>query len=490
LRLSVTRRKGGLNLAHQILVDAQVTVPFRNRPDGLASRLDGLTALRDTICEKALAAIESKYRAELSYRCSKATTLFDCSFAFTKEGLRAYGKALRGELCFEAGRHVRLHKGVLSHEIRRLSTVELHLPFMSRGEWKSGLDSLAGAEIQGEEEGRLLAYTVPEAQRIARKNSYQSVLALSRTLAAPTVHANPNFTLAYTDRRKLRGVQLRTALMPMLEAYGFDGEIGQWLATVPKAQSEVETTLTLSVPGQAAAAWLRGPGERDADFAGTYARMSVAVQRAMRNWLPFVYFSDLNRYDRTTMAYPLLVYQCSRPFPGKGRTEFTYDVMDRHSTARARRKLSPAVTRELERVEQLLVDAGKTDTAQLYAPKRAPKVLTAVENNPRMLDSLLYADSVFVEQLIQLGIHAGKLAHGEQTAMNLALFVRSLVKTFHGRLKRLYGRQEYLSFGSLLLVEATSALGAALGCDAPLRAVLTIAADDVKHTFVNSSYQQ
>jgi hypothetical protein len=165
-------------------------------------------------------------------------------------------------------------------------------------------------------------------------------------------------------------------------------------------------------------------------------------------------------------------------------------VMNKESTALSHLVPISALARELAIVQRLLIDCGKANTARFYAPKQAPKVLQTVRRNPRLMDALLYADAVFVNQLIQLGVHGrrfGKEAQSdpEQAVRKLARFAEDLVKTFHGRLKRLYGGQAFLSFGSLLLVEATNALSADLRPEAPIQAVLTITAGNVKQTFVN-----
>jgi hypothetical protein len=466
-----------------------------------------LNALADSIYKKALAALDSKYRAALSYQYAstpESTALLDCSFDFTGAGIAAYRRALGGEFLFQDGTDVHIHQGVLTNGIQEQGTIELHLPFMKYREWTSRLAALSKAELTGDEQGRVLAYTVDASQQVAAANTYQSVLALSGSLlrrvptasqpaaASSSQPDTAGFTLAFTDRRTLRPVQLTAALLPVLQAYGFDGQAGQCLASLAKqAPKEVATSLTLSIPGELAAAWLQSPLERELSFPATYARVSVAVQQAMRKWLPFVYFSDPSRYETPASAYPLLVYQCSRPFPGQGRTEFTYDVMDRESTAQARRVPLTIMAPQLTRVRQVLTDAGKAGLAKYYDPKRASAVISAVERDPRMMDSLLCADALFVDQLIRMGVHGRQFGDHAQSdpagaVGNLMRFATALVKTFHVRLRRLYGGQEFLSFGSLLLIEATNALSAASGTAPTIRGVLTITAGNTTQTLTSN----
>jgi hypothetical protein len=56
-------------------------------------------------------------------------------------------------------------------------------------------------------------------------------------------------------------------------------------------------------------------------------------------------------------------------------------------------------------------------------------------------------------------------------------------------LRRLYGGQDFVAFGSLLLVEATRALGAALDGGAAISATLRLASGDREQTFVNTAYR-
>jgi len=82
------------------------------------------------------------------------------------------------------------------------------------------------------------------------------------------------------------------------------------------------------------ASWLRAPDERSGGFFPAFARISVALQEALRERVPAAYFENLENYRDTKKAYPMLVYRASRPFRARTRTELTYDVLNPATLAR------------------------------------------------------------------------------------------------------------------------------------------------------------
>src|SRR5579871_2596988 len=70
------------------------------------------------------------------------------------------------------------------------------------------------------------------------------------------------------------------------------------------------------------------PAERDPRYFRTWQRVSLALQKSLRQWIPELYFRDLERFQERSEAYQLIVYGACRPFYGRPRTEFTYDIAD------------------------------------------------------------------------------------------------------------------------------------------------------------------
>jgi len=301
------------------------------------------------------------------------------------------------------------------------------------------------------------------------------------------------FTLGYTDRRNLS--HWPENLDVVLRAYGLAGEAKTWLEAHRAALGDdFEVSLSLSVPGELARVWLEAPGQRDPEFFAAYSAVSVAVQRALRRWLPYAYFSDPIRYDDPLAAWPLLVYEAMPPFPGRAKYEFTHDIMDLGAASLIRRPTLRELAARLARLRPFLIALGKNKTARFFAPDEAPSILATVARQPRRLNALLSAETFFVEALVDLGLHGHAFTesaarHPAQAAKDLTRFADQFTTAFHRRLRRLYAGQDFFPLGTLLLIEATRALAAARGREAPLSAILRLTVGGVEQTFVNAGHR-
>lgn len=203
------------------------------------------------------------------------------------------------------------------------------------------------------------------------------------------------------------------------------------------------------------ARWLSLPAERSAAFLPTFARISVALQAALREHVPAVYFHDLARFRDWKSAYPMLVYQASRPFRGRVRTELTYDVLNPRLMAilfrRARTNMIPL----LERVEPELRAGGFEEVADYYSLKCAPGIIESVQRlsaSRRCLYRLVRSESALVDALVDLS-GLGNVP-GKQQAKRLAAFR----KKWQFQLRRLYPGVDFSAIAPALLESATQAL--------------------------------
>jgi len=299
------------------------------------------------------------------------------------------------------------------------------------------------------------------------------------------------FTLGYTDCRRLS--HWPENLDVVLRAYDLAGEVRTWLEAHRAALADdFEVSLSLSLAGELMWVWLDAPGQRDPDFFAAYSAVSVALQRALRRWLPYAYFSDSNRYDVPLAAWPLLVYAAMPPFPGRAKYEFTYDIMDLGAASLIRRSTLRELTARLTRLRPFLIALGKHKTARFFAPDEAPAILATVARQPRRLNALLSAETFFVEALVDLGLRGHAFTESaarnrDQALRDLTRFTGQFVTAFQRRLRRLYAGQGFFSFGPLLLIEATRALATARGREAPLSALLRLTAGELEKSFVNAA---
>jgi len=467
----------------------------------LGERLRDAIALRDRIHASAREALSTKHSAELGCRIARVSAegvLLDCSFRFTEQGLALYRQCLKGELSgvlTGVSTHVRLRACELRHTVRKETAIELHLPFLERKWWNKRLELFAGmrAEVCGE--GRVLVYTAEAKHSVEAHNAYQSALMLAGTLSAGGAGQTEAFTLTYSDRRILPALEAPVVLPPVLTCYGFGADATECLSGLASIAREIEVELAFKIPGALVSAWLNAPRERSVAFYEAFLRVSCAAQRAMRLWLPYVYFSDIDRYDDLEAAWPLLVYQASRPYSRRVRSEFTYDAMNPRSVSLALGHAAHGLPGVLETVQARLLAAGKRRTAGFYRPSQAKKIIASVSRGPRRFKNLLAADAHLVGDLVSLANRGRKLRQDMRSepavaTKKISRFLGAFVKSFHIRLRRLYGGREILAFGSLLFVEATQALSASFGREAPIEGLLRIRVpgEEGERIFVNNGY--
>jgi hypothetical protein len=150
-------------------------------------------------------------------------------------------------------------------------------------------------------------------------------------------------------------------------------------------------------------AWTAAPHERHPGYFRTWQAVSLAVQKALRCWIPEIYFRDSARYEDRDAAFPLLVYVASRPCRGRPRTEFAYDVADGKVLPLALNQVGASLQSVMETVERGLHNCGRPALARRYAPRWHQDVLRAVQRKPRPLLSLLGDEAAVVNALVGLG---------------------------------------------------------------------------------------
>ncbi len=433
------------------------------------------TPLADAIYEQLFRALEHQCAAELSRLTARGAAIVDRSFDFTAQGLAAFRSALEGQAVRES----------LARLLGNDRTIEVHLPTLSRTEWPDRWSRLANAEVVAEQDGRIFVHAKPGHE--AAKNACQTAIALAAPLLYPQA---TGFHIGFTDSQSSTAARLAHSLPHVLRPYDFGPEPLQWLATAPAG--EVVASVSLSVPGSLAGAWLRAPGERDPLFFDVYSKVSVAVQRALRRWLPYVYFSDLSRFENPALAYSLLFYRSTYPCSGKPRSDFAYGLVTEARPGVARPWAARPLASAMGRAERLLIAGGRRDLARCYRPWDAREVLAGILLRPRFINELLTNDEFFIERMVGLGLAGRGLSSRSgvsplRRAKDLSIVIEEFSAAVNRKLRRAYGGQQAVSLGSLLMVEATRALAVALGGDAAISATLRFQAQGCEQTFTNRS---
>ena len=177
------------------------------------------------------------------------------------------------------------------------------------------------------------------------------------------------------------------------------GDVIRAIPATPMAELRDRAALMVALDP----AWRSAPAERDPRYFQTWQQTSLALQRAMRKWIPVIYFRDAARYEDRERSYPLIVYQASRLCFGRARTEFTYDVADPETLPTALRMIGQAMQKVLAAVETGLRDSGRPELARRYAPVWREDILNAVKKRPKRLLELLGDEAALINAVIDLG---------------------------------------------------------------------------------------
>jgi len=149
--------------------------------------------------------------------------------------------------------------------------------------------------------------------------------------------------------------------------------------------------------------WNTAPSERDPHYFRTWQRTSVALQKALRQWIPELYFRDASRFEDRRTAYQVIVYAACRPCYGQPRTEFTFDMADPAALTAALRSIGHMTRLALAPIEQRLRAEGRADLARRYMPVWHQDIILEVKKQPKLLIRLLASEAKIVDAIIDLG---------------------------------------------------------------------------------------
>lgn len=149
--------------------------------------------------------------------------------------------------------------------------------------------------------------------------------------------------------------------------------------------------------------WNTVPAERDPHYFRAWQRTSVALQKALRQWIPELYFRGTSRFEDRHTAYQVIVYAACRPCYGQPRTEFTFDMADPAALTAALRSIGHLTRLALAPIEQRLRADGRPDLARRYMPVWHQDIIREVKKQPKLLIRLLASEAKIVDAVIDLG---------------------------------------------------------------------------------------
>jgi hypothetical protein len=479
-----------------------------------------LFSKQEEFYRQAKEALTRKYEFEFigKYQKSTASTaLVDVEFDFKPDGASSDNALLTGLLQGALGgnldailvnRHdgVRLNQGVLTHEIKRSSHVEVTLPY-----FHSELDhinrSLASARAVDADGERLLVYDLDAEDVVTRRNVRDSRLSLGAQITAGGVRVHraageaDGFRYSYTFRQAVRDMKrahLQYQLKSYVESY-FAGQFGgerqpfdTWVGDLDTAIEEAEhngkdnfghtlIALEVSVPGAAVAAWQSAPAEKKAR---AYMDMSRALQAKLRQLIPFSHFQNPERYRDLAPSYALLVYSSlpvSTNIKQEGGalalnrdTDVYWDwVSDelREKVVRDPRTVAALGAKAAAVQSMLAALGGFGSVAGHYAPGEVSDMLHVVLNTAAgkaLLKSLLAVEVEVIKGARDAGLALAKFLSGAKSKPTeavkaLAEFGEKLTDTFNNKIDSVYQGEALRPLGTMAFLEAARALNPAAG---------------------------
>jgi hypothetical protein len=267
-------------------------------------------------------------------------------------------------------------------------------------------------------------------------------------------------------------------------------------------------SLEVSLPGSAVSAWLTAPGEPQGDTrVPQYLNMSRRLQARMREIIPLAYFQDLDHFGDIEPATQLLVYSAMPPSTSARIDSGTFSInRDRdyywdwpNEDMRHQMVLHPRTTAALsvtlERVHNLLLEAGMTGTAAFYKPNRVELIQKEVvgddKDDSSPLARLLYVESQVIRAARRAGFAIAKFTEAassspSEAVKELATFGSTLTSAFNEKVSSIYGGGAVRPLGTALFMEAAAALNPAVS--APPNALLELIVLKKNATFQMPEY--
>ncbi len=464
-----------------------------------------LLAKRDEFYKQALAALTDKYSFTFAATYQKTTTrtaLLDAEFDFGLDRAAAaslLAEALDGNfrrLLTEPSPAVRLHPAMLTHEIKRTTHVEVHLPWVSRT--NDGLTtSLANVTAQ-DDDGRVLAYDLKASDLVTQKNLRNSRVAVAAELpvrkgVGVRVHSTEGLSYSYAFRQAVRGMKsadVQAQFQPYLETYFarlFTGDArpSTWIADMDKLVDTLEfngtenfgnvlVSLELGLPSSVAGAWLNAPAD---ERAPSYMEMSRRIQRKLKELIPFYYLADVSNLQRHDFVSPLLVY-ASIPestdidFDGGTATINPAHPRGLYWDFEDGRKRSAMILHHdavvrlgvlMAKCRARLMAASMSD-AQFYEPGQIGSIRSAATGarNGTILQGLLSNEAQIIDAARRAGQSLARFrAEGwrdpERAVAALADFGARITQAFNAQVHSVYGGGALRPLGTMLFVEAARA---------------------------------
>jgi hypothetical protein len=460
--------------------------------------INKVQAKADEFYKKGFQVLIEKYQAEFNYSYQKTTTrtaLLDVTFDFAADAASAgkfFKQALNGNFNEILARQlpgVTLNKGVLTHEIKRRSHLEVSLPYFS-----STLDHISQSFAEGEAvdavDGRLWVFNLKASDVVKKKTSMSRLSIAMQMTKKPGIRQfteedhEYNYTLRLI-KKNARREYLEDKLEVLVNEYlasEFSGEGKQsfstYLTDLDKALDEKDIPgsnefgdiligLDVNVPEKALSAWKKVPTEKNDPV---YTLMSECVQKFLRRYIPYCYFQESEQFDNLMAAYPLLVYSALPPLykvqlkSGNQlilidgivpewefqESDLRNEVLSQLCAPRLLEVILPRVHKQLQ---------GMPDQLANYKSSLIGKMISLKQPHTKgFFEGLMIFESDLIKKIhkacqnLRKHLDAQNL---EDAVESLAKFGDTLTQAFHEDLNSIYAGSTLRSLSPLLFIEVT-----------------------------------
>lgn len=306
-----------------------------------------------------------------------------------------------------------------------LSTVELHLPPFRPAETPD-LDAwLAGLTFRQDAVGRLIATSSGDPDPLTSMAWHQAILLALRAVTGDT-----------------------TPLTLVAESAP--------AAVLPRPLASRHRCAPLH------GGLAKAPAERSRHYDQVYKTVSIAIQSAIREWLPPAHVESIGQFEDRQHLLSLLAWSSAEPVTGKSVDQLAVDVFCADRMRRATNGLPRRMARKLDGLHAVLLRHHADPLiSNSYKPEEADRLATNYRSRTRFL-YLLFSNEVrlitsFVQFCTRIAYWREK-AEGDPAAVYRD--IRNHWEVVESVLRRFYQRHSHAALGSLLLLEAVRALEA------------------------------
>lgn len=237
-----------------------------------------------------------------------------------------------------------------------------------------------------------------------------------------------------SDRRKIHGAQAAALLRPILARHGVERSF---------ASEPLEIEIHMAASEDPETVLKAMPAELDAGFCAVAPKVAIAVQEALREWVPYAIFSDLTGFQFTS-AVVTLGYGASRVFRPRNSRSYSFDVLDSDT----RRAVEASVERGIEsalRSMQSMLSAVDHPQASRFTPRHREDIVRKFQQSWHHVSGMLVAERTIVDFYVAAGSAKNDW---ERRRKNL-----------RRHLKRILNGTEFPALEGILDIEAACATG-------------------------------